>query len=199
LTRVPPARPLTFLGMVLVATLAHGAEPTGAGFVVGTDAGFGTPTGYLGFTAGWRWNERWSADLGYGWGETGRQFALITRVCPLIGKQRWMLETGPSLALNGPGVGGDIEHEEDIVPSGVYHAAWWNTAIGIEMPSGRRGTPGYQKVSLRFRIGCAARLSENMSPLLREDSELYQLAITAPEVARDRLLGYVSLGISVRL
>jgi hypothetical protein len=164
-----------------------------------SDAGFGAPTGLLGFSAGHAVAPPWAIEAGAGLGASGLQLALLGRWYAPVGRSRvssWALAAGPSLSLIGRPIGFHVPHapEVEVGEGGLYFIAGLNAEAGWELRLGWGGL-------LRVAIGGFLRVAENMSGLCPRSASGARDGPcgsphlpTAPEIARLRGYPYLTFG-----
>jgi len=124
------------------------------------DNGFGAPTGLMGGTLSYQLAPEWAASVGFGFGFTGWQVALLGRWSHAIGRSRshsWVLGFGPSIGFRGENLGKwNIEHRDDIVvePDDVFYTVWLNAEAGWEYRAQWGGV-------FRIVLGAGLRLADN--------------------------------------
>jgi hypothetical protein len=126
------------------------------------DSGFGAPTGLMGGRLSYQLDPRWGVEAGGGLGFTGWQATAMGRFYHPFGQRGHGMLTaaaGPSLALNGRPVGYEPPHadEADVDASKIYTATWLNAEGAVE--------GNWAWFRLRFVLGVAVRVQENLSPL----------------------------------
>jgi len=160
----------------LGAATAHASDPTLGGlasaprttesrpWAIVLDNGFGAPTGLMGLTLSYQESPELAASVGFGFGMTGWQLAILGRWSHPIGASRshsWVVGFGPSLALRGENLGKwNIEHRDDIVvePDDVFYTVWLNVDVGWEYRAQWGGL-------FRLVLGAGLRLADNQRHL----------------------------------
>lgn len=128
------------------------------------DNGFGAPTGLMGLTLSYQETPELAASVGFGFGMTGWQLAILGRWSHPIGtslSHSWVVGFGPSLALRGESLGKwNIEHRDDIVvePDDVFFTVWFNVEAGWEYRAQWGGL-------FRVVLGAGIRLADNQRHL----------------------------------
>ena len=139
-------------------------EPAEQPLMILVIAGVGAPTGVMGGSVSYEFSTPLALEIGGGLGLTGWQGSVMGRYyTPWLdwSHHRINFGLGASVGLAGRSVSLDIAHNEATTTNfdnRLFHVGYLNGEIAYELRAAWGG-------ALRFTLGFAARLSENMSGL----------------------------------
>jgi len=161
---------LAALSLSALATLAPpalGAPPRTTEtrpWAIALEQGFGATTGLMGGALSYQVTPELAASVGFGFGFTGWQVALLGRWSHAMGRSlshSWVVGFGPSIGFRGENLGKwNIEHRDDIVvePDDVFYTVWLNVEAGWEYRAQWGGV-------FRAVLGAGLRLADNQRHL----------------------------------
>jgi len=155
---------LTVPALAQTATAAPPRTTETRPWAIVIEHGFGATTGLMGGALSYQATPELAASVGFGFGATGWQLALLGRWSHGIGRSlshAWVVGFGPSLAFRGESLGQwNIEHRDDLVvaPDDVFYTVWLNAEVGWEYRAQWGGV-------FRTVLGAGLRLADNQRHL----------------------------------